>query len=243
MQWLDQAIIISIKKFGEKSAILNLLTKNHGLHKGVIRNITTKTAISTYQIGNKVEASWKARLSEHIGSFNLELVEPIVAYFFDERLKLSALLSACSLIDNSLAERHYEKAIYEKFTLLIDKLKRSDNWQQEYVEFEMLLLSELGFGIDLEQCAATGVTKDLIYVSPKSSRAVSRAAGDAYKDKLLKLPAFLHLGRDEANSEEILQGLTLTGYFLGKSFYDRNKTLPSSRSRMIELLKEQFLIC
>jgi DNA repair protein RecO (recombination protein O) len=242
MQWLDQAIIISIKKFGENSAILHLLSMNHGLFKGAVPNISSKRSAYIYQIGNVVDANWKARLPEQLGSFKLELLEPIAAYIFDNKIMLQSLSCACTIIDNCLAERHPEQEIYNFFYKLILKMKQGLNWQFYYVLFELNLLSNLGFGLDFSCCAVTGSTDDLVYISPKTGRAVTKNVGAPYKDKLLLLPKFLLDNNEYPSLEEISLGLELSGYFLNKYFIEHNKIIPPSRSRLIKLIKEQLII-
>lgn len=191
MHWTDEAIILSIKKHGENSAVARLFTHEHGVFGGVVRGVHSKASRGLYQPGNIVIATWQARLSEHLGSFKAELMEAHAAFIMQEAAKLSALTSACAVLEAALPERHPYTKLYRIFRDFLAILKTEDDWQEDYIRFELALLAESGFGLDLEHCAATGSTKDLIYVSPKSGRAVSREAGEPYKNRLLPLPAFL----------------------------------------------------
>ena len=191
MHWTDNSIILSARKHGETSAVVRLLSQSHGVYGGVIRGANSKTNRGIIQPGNVVEATWNARLSEQLGTFKCELQQANAAHIMADSGKLSALTSACALIESALPERHPYPRLYLIFQEFLATLIHDIPWQEAYVQFEMELLADSGFGLDLTSCAATETTKDLIYVSPKSGRAVCRTAGEPYKDKLLPLPAFL----------------------------------------------------
>jgi len=241
MKWKDKAVILSAKKFGESALIASVLSENYGRYNGVIRS--ARTARGIYQPGNIVEAAWNARLSQHLGLITAEMLEPIASHVIHERLKLSALASACNLLDCSLMEREPQKEI---FSILIDFLEslKKEMWQENYVMLELELLKRLGFGMDLASCAATGNREDLLYVSPKSGRAVSREPGEKYKDKLFPLPAFI-IGKAKvaADGVDILHGINLTGYFLDKHvFSGDNRAMPATRMRFVEMLKMELQV-
>ncbi|MDE3061267.1 MAG: DNA repair protein RecO [Pseudomonadota bacterium] len=191
MHWADTAIILSVRKYGENSAILRVLTKSHGVWGGVVRGSHSKATRGVIQPGNIINASWQARLPEQLGSFKAELLEAGAALIMQEAARLAALTSACAIVEAALPERHPYEKLYTLFHGFLDTLKGSDDWPEEYVRLELALLAESGFGLDLSRCAATGATEELIYVSPRSGRAVSRKAGEPYKEKLLRLPEFL----------------------------------------------------
>jgi len=191
MHWNDTAIILSARKHGETSAVVRLFVREHGVYAGVVRGAHSKANRGVIQPGNIVNATWQARLSEHLGSFKCELLEANAAHIMQDAARLAALTSACTVLESSLPERHPYARLYGIFHLFLTTLREDKNWPEEYVRLEMELLAEAGFGLDLTKCAATGTTDDLIYVSPKSGRAVSRDAGEPYKEKLLALPGFL----------------------------------------------------
>ena len=193
MHWSDAAIIVSVRKHGESSAVVRVLAREHGVFTGVVRSANSKNNRGIIQIGNVVSSTWQARIAQQLGMFKLELLESHAAYLMQDAGKLAALSSACALTEISLPERHPYPKLFSALHELLHSLSHSENWQEEYVKFELALLSESGFGLDLSTCAATGQTHDLIYVSPKSGRAVSREAGEPYREKLLALPSFLQL--------------------------------------------------
>jgi len=266
MHWSDAAIILSARKYGETSAVVRVLSREHGVFSGVMRGAFSKNNRGIAQTGNVVGAAWNARLSEHLGTFKLEMMEAHAAHIMQDAGKLAALTSACALTELALPERHpYPKlfsALHEFLHILSfsewgayppkpPPLRASpcsvnnDGWQQRYIKFELALLAESGFGLDLSECAATGVADDLIYVSPKSGRAVCREAGEPYKEKLLPLPSFLlPLLNPESliphpYPKEILAGMQLTGYFLEHSLLaSHGKTMPAARTRLYNLIQE-----
>lgn len=191
MRWNDQAIILSVRKHGETSAVVRVLARAHGVFGGVIKGASGKAQRGILQPGNVVNAAWNARLSEHLGMFKCELLEAHAAHLMSDAAKLAALSSACALVESALPERHPYPKLYEGLRELLDALRSGDEWPLAYVRFELQLLAESGFGLDLSRCAATGTTEDLVYVSPKSGRAVSKEAGEPYKERLLELPHFL----------------------------------------------------
>lgn len=241
MHWTDTSIILSARKHGENSAVVRLFARGHGVYAGVIRGAHSKANRGVIQPGNIVSATWQARLSEHIGSFKCELLEANAAHIMQDAARLAALTSACAVIEASLPERHPYARLYGIFQQFLIALKEGEDWQETYVRLELELLAEAGFGLDLSKCAATRATEDLIYVSPKSGRAVSREAGEPYKEKLLKLPQFLLSplpigGGDYA--EETLAGLRLTGYFLAHWLLEpHRRKLPAARGRLLEIMK------
>ena len=191
MQWSDNAIILSVRKHGETSALVRLLSRTHGVYGGVVRGAQSKAHRGVLQPGNRVNASWSARLSEQLGSFKIELLEANMALLMQDAGRLSALSSACAIMEAALPERHPYPKLYQCLQGFLHSLKETETWYEAYVMLEMDLLAESGFGLDLTACAATGATENLRYVSPKSGRAVSAEAGEPYKHKLLPLPSFL----------------------------------------------------
>jgi len=240
MDWTDRGIVLSARKHGETSLIVQLLTEAHGRHAGLVRGGATSRARGVFQPGNLVTAHWRARLSEHLGNYTCELVTGTAAALLDNGGKLAALSAACALAESALAEREAHADVFESFSALIHVLSSAPaigtSWSADYVRFELGLLTSLGFGLDLATCAATGANDNLAYVSPKSGRAVSLSAGEAWRDKLLALPPFL-LAETVADTGEIAQGLALTGYFLERHvFAPHDKKLPAARVRLVERL-------
>lgn len=242
MQWSDEGLVLSARKHGETSLIVSLLTREHGRHAGLVRGGAGRRARGVYQPGNLLAADWRARLAEHLGSYRCELLRAYSAELLTERLPLLALESAASLLDSALPERQPHDGLFAAFHALVQALD-GPNWAVAYVWWEIGLLAGLGFGLDLESCAATGDTKNLIYVSPRTGRAVSAAAGEPYRERMLRLPAFLTatdsddapdapLGRDDTEA-----GLALTGHFLEHHvFAAQDRHLPGARVRLAEAL-------
>ena len=235
MEWADDAIVLSGRRLGEGSVILELLTREHGRSPGLIRGAAGPRLRGVLQSGNSVRAVWRARLAEHLGSYSCELVRNATARWLDDCARLAAIRSACALAEGSLPEREPHPALYEGLLGLFESLA-SEVWPAVYVRWEIELLRELGYGLDLSACAASGTTADLAYVSPRSGRAVSRQAGSAYHDRLLRLPQFL-TGSGEPTPEGVIAGLELTGYFLRRHvFAPAGRNLPRARDRLADIL-------
>ncbi|MER2520890.1 MAG: DNA repair protein RecO [Bdellovibrionales bacterium] len=239
MEWTDEAIVLSARAHGEHGAIVNLLTPQHGRYAGMMAGGQGARARPVLQQGNRVKAVWRARLAEHLGSLALDLSQSLAAAWLDEPEVLAIIASACAVTEASLPERQPMPGVYGGLCALFS-LQDKELWAPVYVKWEIGLLQALGFGLDLSRCAATGETDDLIYVSPRTGRAVSRDAGEPYKDKLLPLPAFL-LGGGVGGREDIRQGLDLTGFFLSRHVFSHPHSrlliavsgdLPQARHRM-----------
>ena len=231
MKWTDCGIILSTRPYGESNRIVSLLTLNHGRHAGLIRIPKTRSRLSI-EPGTFVEATWNARLSEHLGQWTLEVTAAMGARLLLQPLALTALSSACSLTDQCLAERHPYPPLYDLLKQLIEDLVHSPGCLISYVNYELALLKDLGFGLDLSVCAATGQQHDLIYISPKTGRAVSRKAGEPYKTHLLPLPPYWV---EESSPPDIRTSLTVTGYFLSQHLTQR-QGLPNIRERLVEMV-------
>jgi len=237
MEWTDDGIVLSSRPHGETGLVVNLLTRAHGRHAGFVPGGVSRRARPVWQPGNVVEVVWRARLAEQLGNYTGELREPNAAKAMDAAQELAGLSAACAVVDEALPEREPHPAIYEGFHAFLMALGH-EGWPAIYVRLELGLLQELGFGLDLKKCAATGAGEDLAYVSPKTGRAVSRRAAEPYRDRLLKLPGFLSTGGLPVDGEELRQGFDLTGYFLERHvFWPHNKPLPPARARLIESLQ------
>ncbi|MFQ6017605.1 MAG: DNA repair protein RecO [Kiloniellaceae bacterium] len=233
MQWSDEGIVLCARPHGESAVVVHLLTRSQGRHAGLVRGGQGRRARGIYQPGNLVSARWTGRLTEHLGSYSCELLESYAARVLDDPARLAALSSAAAVSEGGLPEREPHAACYEGFLALLESLS-GDHWAEVYVRWELALLSELGFGLDLTSCAAGGTNDQLAYVSPKSGRAVSLAAGEPYRDRLLALPGFL-AGRGGGGAHEVGQGLALTGFFLERFvFAPHDRRLPAARRRLAE---------
>lgn len=235
MDWNDDGFVLSARKHGENALIVSLLTLEHGRHAGLVRGGAGARNRGVYQPGNLVRAQWRARLAEHLGTYRCELTTAHAALHLQSPLPLLALSAATTLVDVVLPEREPVPHLYGMLDGLISALDEP-GWQVAYVHWELNLLGELGFGLDLSQCAVTGVLDDLRYVSPKSGRAVSSAAAQPYRDRLLPLPGFLQTADTIAPSDaDIADGLALTGYFLKRHVLgDSHESLPAARQRLAE---------
>jgi len=236
LEWNDEGVLLTTRPYGENFKILQFFTKSNGLHSGLIR-ISKKNYGFDCQPGNHFKIRWKARLREHLGTFDLDIVTNRTTYLLLNKTILLAFNSIASLITTSLPEREQYFNLYDQTKDLIENLSNSNNWLLKYVKWELSLLNELGFGLDLSCCVLTGETKNLIYVSPKSGCAVSEKAGKNWSKKLLRLPNFLTNNNEcLISKEDILLGLKLTEFFLKKKVYIENfeKKFPSSRDFFVK---------
>ncbi len=238
--WQDQGIILSARRHGENGAIVSLLTEQYGRRAGFMHAAFSSKNRGTLEIGNLVDANWKARLEENLGTIKLELKRNSSAGFMADPMRLAALQAACSLCDQGLPEREGHAGLFHGFTALLETFN-SDVWGAAYVMWEIALLKEMGFSLDLSECAAGGDPRMLAYVSPKTGRAVSYEAGQPYKEKLLELPAFLKPNSGPAEEEDVLMGLVMTGYFLEHwAFAHHSHGIPEARRRLHLRFHERF---
>ncbi len=239
MEWSDEGIVLFSRAHGETSAIVELLTASHGRHLGLVRGGRSRRLRPLLQTGNLVHAKWRARLSEHLGSYAIELLDARAARVLDDRKALAGLnsLAALALL---LPEREPHAGLFKAASLVIQAFGDGEHWPALLARWEMGLLEDLGFGLDFSACAGTGVTTNLDYVSPRSGRAVSREAGEPYKEKLFRLPAFLLPDKGQGSAptaDDVAHGFRLTGYFLNKNVWGpRNLQPPAARERLIALL-------
>ncbi len=238
MNWQDIGIVLNTRKFNDSSMIMKVLTEENGIYSGLVRVQKNKGGFGVNLTGNKLNLSWRARLSEHLGFFNTELNKSRANLIMNNPLYLAGINLICSHLD-LYPEREPCNLIYNEFDTLIENFSNNNNWIKEIVIFEFNYLDHLGYGIDITECALSGKRDSLEWVSPKSGRAVNSEAGKKWSKKLLKLPKFLLKNETIIkNNDEIIDGLNLTGYFLNKLVYsDLNKNLPSSRKKIIDFLK------
>ena len=237
MEWRDSGFVLSTRRHGESGLIVELLTRDNGRHPGLVRGGQSPRRRALLQPGNLVAAVWRGRLPDHLGSLDCELLQAHAAHFLDDPDRLAALAAAASLVAAALPEREPHSDIFAAFGALVEALDSQADWPSRYVTWERDLLAALGFGLDLTRCAATGATGDLIYVSPRTGRAVSREAGAPYRDKLLPLPGFLWRG-SPAVIADVGAGLTLTGYFLHHHVLaPQGRALPEARDRFADRMR------
>lgn len=239
MNWSDEGIILSVRPHGETAAVVELLTRVHGRHTGLVHGGRSHKQRPVLQTGNHVDASWKGRLAEHLGHMTLELRTGYAAQAMDDATALTGLTSLAAL-SRLLPERDPHPNLYEITLFVLGFLDDPTVWPALMVRWELALLAELGFGLDLAECAATGANDALIYVSPKSGRAVSASAGEPYRDRLLPLPAFLLKGRRSGavvTDADVINGLKLSRYFLEhRVLAPREMKLPEPRARLETML-------
>lgn len=241
MDWQDRGIVLATRRHGESGAIVTLFTRERGRHLGLARGGAGRRAGALYQKGNLVAAHWRARLAEHLGSYNCELIEPLASAALDDPPRLEAVSAALAVLESSMAEREVHAPLFDATVDLLRHVttrgpqsEPEATWAADYVRWECRCLAELGFGLDLTTCAATGVKENLRYVSPRSGRAVSGQAGAPLDDRLLRLPAFL-VSDAGARSADILAGLELTQHFLERHVLaPHGHRLPAARVRMAE---------
>ena len=239
MDWRDEGIILSVRKHGETSAIVEVLTAAHGRHFGVVKGGTSRKMTPHLQPGSEVDVTWRARLDEHLGTY---AVEPIRAHvgFLSDRLALAGLQALTAMASFALPEREAHPVIHSRTQSLLELMELGTAWPLAYLMWEKALLDDLGFGLDLSACAATGSRDELIYVSPKSGRAVSRAGAGEWAERMLPLPPCLRGGSIE-NDAEIDAGLTTTGYFLEHRLaHQSHRQLPAARAYFIDLFRRQI---
>ena len=235
MEWRDQGALLTVRRHGETSAIIEVFTAEHGRHAGVVRGGTSRKVAPVLQPGAQLDVTWRARLDEHIGTFSVEPIKSRAAGVMNDRLALAGLNSVTALLGYCLPEREPHPQLYERSVALLDLLGTTPAWPLAYLRWELALLDEMGFGLDLSCCAVSGALDDLAYVSPRSGRAVSAEAAGEWADRLLPLPPSL-LGHGTGEIEGIGEGLVTTGYFLknrlASQFLDR--PLPQARQRLVD---------
>jgi DNA repair protein RecO (recombination protein O) len=240
MEWSDEGVILSVRPHGETGAVLELFTRAHGRHLGLVHGGRSRKLRPILQTGNHIDATWKARLTDHLGHFVIEPRRAFAAGVMDDAAALAALTSLAAL-SRLLPERDPHPNLYEVTLFVLGYLDERSVWPALLVRWELALLEELGFGLDLTSCAATGQTSELVYVSPKSGRAVSAAAGEPYKGRLLSLPAFLRRGpAGDVTLADVRAGFALTGHFLeARVFRPRDLAMPQARMRLLSYLGQK----
>jgi len=220
MEWRDEGIILGLRKHGETSVIAEVMTHAHGRHLGIVRGGRSKRLQPVLQPGNSVDLVWRARLDEHLGQYQVEVLNARAGRLMESAIGVHGVQAMAALL-RLLPERDSHPRLHDAFAVILDSLDTPEQAGALYVRFELAVLEDLGFGLDLNACAATGVRTELIYVSPKSGRAVSAAAGAPWAERMLPLPQFL-TDRDCpcTNAEVLGQAFRLTGYFLDRHVFE-----------------------
>lgn len=232
MEWRDQALVLSTRPHGEASVILEVFTPAHGRHAGVVRGGTSRRMTPHLQPGSQLDVTWRARLDDHLGAFTVEPVRSRAGVMRDRRA-LAGLNAVCALLGMALPERAPHLTVYDATQTLLDALLGVADWPQIYVRWELGLLEELGFALQLDTCAVTGLSHDLGYVSPKTGRAISRGAAGKWAEKLFPLPAGMGTG-----ITDVPAALAITGHFLHRELAPilHARALPEARARLIAQL-------
>lgn len=241
MEWRDKGIILGLKRHGENAVMVEMMTHAHGRHYGIVRHGRSRSMQPILQPGNHVDAVWRARLEEHLGEWKLEPLDLRAATYMHSAIALYGLNHLATLT-RLLPERDPHPALYEALAVIGENLTEAILAAPLLIRYEIAILSELGFGLDLSACAATGAQQELVYVSPKSGRAVSRSAGSPWHDRLFRLPGFLAGSSSEPlDWPEIEAGFTLTAYFLERHVYGpRGMPPPEARGAFIAALKRDL---
>ena len=233
MDWHDTGTVLNARRHGETSAILEVFTESHGRHAGLVRSASSPKIAPCLQPGTQLDVKWRGRLEAHLGTFTVEPVKSRAVATMGGRLELAALNAINSILIFALPEHKPHPMLYRRTIALLDVIGGADDWPTAYLHWELALLDEMGFGLDLKSCAVSGATKNLSHVSPKTGRAVSEAETGIWKDRLLPLPDCL-VAPVAGTPEEILQGLRTTGHFL------RNRLAPALGERPLPAARDRF---
>ncbi|MEJ6404370.1 DNA repair protein RecO [Yoonia sp. 2307UL14-13] len=237
IEWTDEGALLAARPLGESSVIIEVFSASHGRHAGVVRGGTSRKIAPHLQPGAQLSVTWKARLDDHLGSFTVEPLRSRAAAAMGDRLSLAGLNAVCALLAHVLPEREAHPALYDRTIGLLDLLGQTDIWPLAYLRWEQALLEEMGFGLDLSACAVRGVNEELIYVSPKSGRAVSRDGAGEWSDRMLPLPPVL-AGQGEADNAQIAVALGTTGYFIAQRLIPSlgDRPMPPARQRLLDAI-------
>jgi DNA repair protein RecO (recombination protein O) len=239
MEWTEPAIVLGARRQGEGSLVVSRLTRGRGAWRGLVRGAARSRSRGLYEPGNRVIADWKARLPEHLGLLRLEPVANVASLAMEDPLLLACLEAATALAEASLPDRAPHPASYDALALLLQAIEQGRDYASLHLSFEVALLAELGYGLDLAACAVTGETSGLAYVSPRTGRAVSRDAAGTFADRLMVLPRRLGgMGSGGGEARDVLDGLALTGLFLDRHvFAGLDRAAPAARGRYLDRLR------
>ncbi|MEM9580801.1 MAG: DNA repair protein RecO [Pseudomonadota bacterium] len=240
MDWRSEGILLNVRRHGESSAIIDVFTPDHGRHAGIVRGGTSRRLAPILQPGAQIDVHWRARLEEHLGTYAVEPVRSRAAQVMSDRIALAGLNAVVALVAFALPEREEHASLYRQTEQLLDLLGQGEVWPLAYLRFELALLENCGLRLDLSECAVTGAKDGLIYVSPRTGRAVSAEGAGEWADKLLPLPPILR-AQGEGDDSEVLDALRVTGYFLDHKLAQEqiSKPLPEARGRYIDQFARQ----
>ncbi|MEL6520114.1 MAG: DNA repair protein RecO [Pseudomonadota bacterium] len=236
MEWRDEGVLLAVRAHGEGGAIIDVLTAEHGRHAGIVRGGSSRKMQPVLQPGAQLQVEWRARLEDHLGAYTVDLLRSRSATLMGDRLALAGFNAMAALLVFALPEREPHAALFQQSLTVFDMLGQSELWSLAYLRWELALLDELGFGLDLSECAVTGRTEGLCFVSPRTGRAVTAEGAGEWADRLLPLPPCLTGGLP--GEGEVVQGLALTGYFLDHHLRPAlgDRPLPAARARLVDLL-------
>lgn len=242
MEWRGAGILLSVRRHGESAAIIDVFTPDRGRHAGIVRGGASRKMAPILQPGAQLDVSWRARLEDHLGTYTVEPVRSRTAQVMSNRAALAGLNAVVALVAFALPERDAHPRLYQQTEQLLDLLGQDEIWPLAYLRFELALLEACGLGLDLTECAVTGAQDVLIYVSPRTGRAVSAAGAGEWADKLLPLPPILS-GTGDAPDAEILAALGVTGHFLSEKLAaeQSGKPLPDARARYLDLFSRHVI--
>lgn len=237
MEWRAEGLLLIKRRHGENAAIIEVLTEAHGRHAGIVRGGTSRRIAPLLQPGSQLDLTWRARLEDHLGTFTVEPVKSRAAALMGDRRMLAGLNALTSLLVYALPEREAHPMLYSRTLTVLDMMEEGPFWTLAYLRWEMALLEDLGFGLDLTSCAVTGATEGLAYVSPRTGRAVSSKGAGEWAGRLLPLSPAL-LGAGDGSAKEVSEGLRVTGHFLETRLAPAlgNKRIPAARHRLIDLI-------
>lgn len=236
MEWRDEGVVLEARPLGERDLVITALTFEHGRHAGLVIAGRSRKKAPLLQPGNRLDLHWRARLESQLGHFAVEPRRLYAATLVDDPRRLQAVAAVTALLEASLPEREPHPELYAALLTLLGRLAAEEAWPEAYVRFELLLLAELGFALELDRCALTGTREGLAFVSPRTGRAVSAAAAGPWVDRLLPLPAFL-AGGGPADPAQIAQGLRLAGHFIARHILAPvDRPMPAARERLVALL-------
>ncbi len=245
-EWSDQGLILSVRPYAEHDAVINVLTTTHGRQAGLVRGGQSSKHRGTLQPGNKVDVFWRARLAEHLGAMQVDMVTPNASVVLDDSFRLAGLSSVCAVMEACLPEREPAPAVYDATEAVIGLITSEDlgdQWLGGYIRWEMGMLSIAGYALDLERCGVTGERDGLEYVSPRTGVAVTRAGAGIHVDRLLPLPRFLGGCGEKTLEEDLLAGMQLTGHFLERRVFGvHHQPLPPARQRLMALAEKRFTL-
>ncbi|PXW84400.1 DNA replication and repair protein RecO [Ruegeria sp. P4] len=241
MDWRDQGILLTVRRHGESSALIEVFTQAHGRHAGLVRGGASRKMAPHLQPGAQLDLTWSARLEDHLGTYKAEPLRSRAASALSGRLALSGLNAVCALLAFALPDREAYPELYLRSEALLDLLDNEDLWPLGYLRWELSLLEDLGYGLDLSCCAVTGATEGLMYVSPKTGRAVSEAGAGEWADRLLPLPPVMR-GEGDGEDIEILTALRTTGFFFESKLAPAlgNRPVPEARGRFLDALSRRL---